>query len=281
MSTDQRKEREFSFTDKDFNYISKRVHDTVGIVLKDAKKDMVYSRIARRLRALALKSTTDYITYLEGPNGHNELSDFVNAITTNLTKFFREPHHFEHLGETFESISKRVNRPRKYRIWSAGCSAGMEAYSIAMVAQDKYDNIKRCDFKILATDIDTNMLSIGSDGEYRQKDIDEIEMSYKKRFVTMDRKKKEFGVMNDSLKSLVFFKELNLLHQWPMKEKFDVIFCRNVVIYFDKETQRVLFDKMADLLEVGAHLYIGHSENLSAVSDRFELLGNTVYRKVK
>ena len=268
----QPQEREFAFSDKEFRFLAEIANKRTGIVLAEHKKDMVYSRLVRRLRALKLGSFSEYCELLQSDAGDDEIGNLVNAITTNLTSFFREGHHFEHLREQLASAGK-LNR---LRIWSAGCSAGMEPYSIAMTVKSAIRDVKSCDARILATDIDTNMLNTGIAGEYASEQYENIPAGYRADVA----KKGDRIRMSDELKSLIAFKQLNLLEHWPMQGPFDAVFCRNVVIYFDKPTQAKLFARMADLLKPRGWLYIGHSENLFKVCDRFELLGRTIYRKV-
>lgn len=274
--------REFQLSDADFNRIRDLVSQKVGIVLADHKKQMIYSRLVRRLREHKLDSFTKYIDFLTGPGGDEEIVDFVNAVTTNLTSFFREPHHFEYLSENvFKPLSGSADK--RLRVWSAGCSSGMEPYTIAMVLQESLTGLAGWDAKILATDIDTNMLNTGSNGIYVEEATKKIPANYHKHF--SPAQPNQYGEpqveMSKHLKSLTSFKQLNLLEDWPMKGPFDVIFCRNVVIYFDKPTQKIIFNKYADLLKPGGHLFIGHSENLFNVCDRFESLGKTIYRKAE
>ena len=275
----QQKVREFEFSRKQFDYLRVLVKTKTGINLSEAKYDMVYGRLARRLRALDLSSFGAYLKLLER-EGSNELPELINAITTNLTFFFRENHHFEYLkNEALPEIANRSNT-NKLRIWSAGCSTGEEPYSIAMTVLDSVVGKARWDTKILATDLDSNVVAHGKQGRYRPDRFDGMAKGILNKWFDAT----QFGG-NDmfqakaALQSLITFKELNLLHQWPMRGPFDVIFCRNVVIYFDKDTQRVLFDRYADLLAPGGYLFIGHSETLYRVSDRFESLGGTIYRK--
>lgn len=276
-------EREFDFQDGDFRFLAKLVGEKTGIVLADHKKDMVYGRVARRVRALGLKTVKQYCDFLSRSDGETEIFDFVNAVTTNLTRFFREAHHFEHLGE--EVFSDMLENPppgKRVRIWSAGCSSGMEAYSIAMTAFDSIPDIKNWDFKILATDIDTSMLRRGSEGIYQKKDMEGIPPEYRKRFILKygGSESGQYAVSED-VKKLITFKRLNFLDKWPVKGPFDVIFCRNVVIYFDKETQKEIFGKFAGLLKQDGWLYVGHSENISRITSEFCLKGRTVYQKIK
>jgi chemotaxis protein methyltransferase CheR len=272
---------EFEFTDEDFNYITKMVHDKTGISIQPHKKTMVYSRIAKRIRLLGLKSFKEYTNFLSSPDVGNELVDFVNALTTNLTKFFREMHHFEHLKKV--SIPDRCaqsSSDKRLRIWSAGCSAGMEPYSIAMTLRDAMPNVDSWNAKILATDIDTNVLNTGINGEYKIEELENIPKKYQDEYLKTNTTSGKI-MMSQKIKGLISFKQLNLMEPLPMKGPFDIIFCRNVVIYFNKDTQKVLFNKYADILADGGYLYIGHSESLHNVSNRFQLIDKTTYRKIR
>lgn len=271
--------REFRFNQQDFKFLSQLVLKRTGIVLAEHKRDMVYSRLARRLRALKLEGFNQYCELLQGNGGEEEMANLVNAITTNLTSFFREAHHFEHLRN--EVLAPRFERPdteKRIRIWSAGCSSGMEPYSIALTLANTDKNWMKWDARILATDIDTNMLDRGKKGEYPAEHYEAIPPTYRS-YVIQDKKNSRIQ-MQDSLRQRINFNYLNLLDTWPMKGPFDAIFCRNVVIYFNKDTQRILFNRMAELLKPNGWLYIGHSENLFKVCDRFQLRGRTIYRRV-
>ena len=271
--------REFEFNKRDFRFIADLVHRKTGIVLAEHKEDMVYARIARRLRNLKLTAFSDYCGLLESELGHEEMGNFVNAITTNLTSFFRESHHFQHLRDTvLKPLMTSSARDRKIRLWSAACSSGAEPYSMAMVCLDAIPDIAKWDFKILATDIDTGMLKKSQEGEYQESDVEHLPACYKK-FIEPGSKPDTIR-MSDALKKLISFKPLNLIEPWPFKGTFDAVFCRNVVIYFNKETQKVLFAQMARHVPDKGWLYIGHSETLHGISDAFELKGKTIYQRV-
>ncbi|WP_260996972.1 CheR family methyltransferase [Thalassolituus hydrocarboniclasticus] len=271
--------REFLMTDEDFAQIAHLAGELTGIVLGNHKRNMVYSRIARRVRACGYSTFRQYLDYLE-KNLDAESTEFINSLTTNLTSFFREEHHFTFLKEALFPQLRFANKERKrLRIWSAGCSIGQEAYSIAITLR-QVGFPSDWDIKILATDLDSNVLDTGRSGVYPASHVEGLEQGLVKRFFLRSRDERSVQV-KDEIRSLVYFKRLNLLENWPVKGPFDVIFCRNVVIYFNKDTQRILFDRYADLLPIGGHLMIGHSENLSGITDRFESLGNTIYRKIK
>ena len=271
-------EREFSFSDADFRFLSQLVGKRTGIVLAEHKKDMVYSRLARRLRALDLGDFAAYCNLVQSDDGAEEIGNLINAITTNLTHFFRERHHFDHLRDhVLAPLAAHPPAQKHIRIWSAACSSGMEAYSIAMTIRAAVPNLASWDARILATDIDTNMIRAGMAGTYPADQYKNIPEAYRKQ-VTLDEKDGTMQ-MADALKEMIAFKSLNLLENWPMRRQFDAVFCRNVVIYFDKPTQEVLFNRIAGLLKPEGWLYVGHSENLTKITTRFELVGRTIYRK--
>lgn len=267
--------RDFPFTVQDFRFLAGLASEKTGIVLAEHKRDMVYGRLARRLRALRMGSFAEYCDLLRSEAGEGELPHLVNAITTNLTGFFREAHHFEHLRE--QALGWRGKQ--RLRLWSAACSSGMEPYSMAMTLRAAIPGIESMDARILATDIDSEMLKVGAAGEYAPQDVAQVPEAYRKSGLRRGGAPNRVAVAEE-LRRMVAFRQLNLLSSWPMRGKFDVVFCRNVVIYFDKPTKEVLFDRIADQMEPGGWLYIGHSENLHGISERFELVGRTIYRRI-
>jgi chemotaxis protein methyltransferase CheR len=274
---DQSRVREYRYTDADFRHIRKTLYDHAGISLSDYKKDMAYNRLVRRIRALNLNGFAEYFAYLESTP--DEFGQFINALTTNLTSFFRENHHFECLkNQILPSLDKAGQK--RIRIWSAGCSVGEEPYSIAMSCQMAGIDLQRIDLKILATDIDSTVLATAKSGEYGLERIQSIPESYQKKFVDYDKLKPNVAIMSPKIRNMITFKELNLMQNWPMKGPMDVIFCRNVMIYFDKETQMQLLDRMAELLTPNGILFVGHSETPFRLTDRFKLVGQTIYRRV-
>lgn len=275
-----RKDREFSFMDSDFKHICQMVQEYSGIHLTDIKRELVYSRVSRRLRALGLKSFDTYCQRIE-QGDEVEKEAFINAITTNTTSFFREIHHFEYLANTLlPSLTKQQARPR-LRIWSAGCSAGHEPYCIAITLQEALSNEACQDAKILATDLDSNVLATARQGVYPLEHVQKVPKAQLRQWFLRGKGAQADKVrLASELREMISFNQLNLMHTWPMQGPFDIIFCRNVVIYFDKPTQRRLFDRYADMLAPGGHLFIGHSETLNQVSDRFKLIGTTIYRKL-
>jgi len=275
-------EQEYALRDADFRKIVQLVMDTAGIVLSDRKRPFVQGRLGRRLRVLGLADFRQYCNLLETPAGNDERGMLINAITTNHTAFFREPHHFTFLTKTIlptVAAAAGNSQSGRLRIWSAGCSSGEEPYTIAMTLRDHQPSLAGWDVKILATDLDTNVVAHAAAGIYDAERMESVPSTLRKRFVTelADGRSQ----MNDDLYSLITFSPLNLLQKWPMKGPFDVIFCRNVVIYFDKPTQRTLFDRYAEMLKPDGWLFIGHSESLLNVTDRFNLVGRTTYRRCK
>jgi len=268
--------KEFLMTDDDFAAISKMVYESVGIVLGAHKREMVYSRLSRRLRALGFETYDQYLLYLD-EHHDDEFSNFINSITTNLTSFFREHHHFAFLADTIVPELKRKHaRDKRIRIWSAGCSTGEEPYSIAMTLAEHFGS--GWDLKILATDLDSNVLAKASAGVYSKDTVTGLSAELMKQWFVRDEAGQQFRI-KDSLKQLIYFKRLNLLQDWPMKGPFDVIFCRNVVIYFDMPTKTRLFEQYAKMLEPNSYLFLGHSESMQKEQKYFTPLGKTIYQR--
>jgi chemotaxis protein methyltransferase CheR len=272
---------EFELTDSEFNRLREVVREHTGISLSDAKRELVYGRLARRLRRLKLTSFAEYCALVEGRPAE-EMQELINAITTNLTSFFRENYHFEQLAaEVLPQIERERSGQRRMRLWSAGCSTGEEPYSIAMVMREALAHLPDWDIKLLATDIDSKVVAAAAEGVYGADRLGSVAAERARRWFLPIAGRPDYRAASDALKALITFKQLNLFEPWPMKGPFDVIFCRNVVIYFDKDSQRALFDRMADVQEPGGWLFIGHSENLFNVTQRYRLVGRTVYRRVE
>jgi len=271
--------REFVFSSVDFNALRALVHQVTGISLAESKRNLVYGRLSRRLRALRLDSFAQYRQLLESdPNG-TEMVEFCNAITTNLTSFFRESHHFEYLRQ--HPLAPLVNgRGQRLRIWSAGCSTGEEPYSIAMTVCEALGDTPRADLKVLATDLDSDVLARARGAGYSADQVKGLSNARLTRFFdAQDDGAAPHYVVKHAVSRLITFKQLNLMHDLPMRGPLDVIFCRNVVIYFDKETQRRLFQRFARLQRPGDLLFIGHSESMFKVSDAYTLIGRTIYKR--
>jgi chemotaxis protein methyltransferase CheR len=272
---------DFALSSAEFDRIRALVRHHTGISLSESKRQLVYGRLTRRLRALKLGSFSDYIKLLERGEPV-ELEEFTNAITTNLTSFFREPHHFEYLAqEALQAVMARNASRRRLRFWCCAASTGEEPYSIAMVLREAQAQLAGWDVKLLATDLDSNVLAHGSRGVYGRDRFTGMAASRVSRFFeeVEDNGEPKYSA-GDEIRDLITFKQLNLMHEWPMKGPFDAIFCRNVIIYFDKETQRALFERMAAMQKPGDFLFLGHSESLYRVSDRYELIGRTIYRRL-
>jgi chemotaxis protein methyltransferase CheR len=271
--------REFAFGDEDFAALRKLVRELTGISLTEQKRELVYGRLSRRLRALKLDSFGEYRQLLAA-NGA-ELVHLCNAITTNLTAFFREQHHFVHLRDhILRPLASAPGGTRRLRIWSAGCSTGEEPYSIAMSVLEALPDLSGWDIRILATDLDSDVLERARRGIYPAERVTGLDTTRLARFFSAhgESATPSYEVVPE-LRALISFRQLNLVHRLPMKGPLDIIFCRNTIIYFDKETQRDLFGRMAQLQRPGDLLFVGHSENLFKVSTDYTLVGRTIYRR--
>jgi chemotaxis protein methyltransferase CheR len=274
--------REYSFTRQDFDFLRRLSNAHSGIVVTDDKFDMFYSRLARRVRSLGLPSFAAYCDYVDDPKNEDEIIELVNALTTNLTSFFRENHHFDYLANTvIPDYVVRNRAERKLRIWSAGCSTGEEPYSLAMVLAEQEHQLRGWDKTILASDIDSNVLAQAAAGIYPINRVEGLDDTRLKRFFQKGRGS-QLGKarVRDQLRKSIEYRKINLMEGLAVEPQH-VIFCRNVIIYFDKATKASLLDKFADKLVDDGYLFVGHSESLHQVTDRFKLIGNTVYRKVR
>lgn len=271
------KEREFKFTAEDFNILRKLSNDHSGIQVPDERFDMFYSRLSKRVRKLGLSNFKEYCQYLH--NHHdNEFTDFINAITTNLTSFFREQHHFDYLRNVvIPELLVRNKSTKQIRVWSAGCSTGEEPYSVAMTLLENLP--AGWNTQILATDLDTNVLQTASDGIYTQDRIADLSPDVLKRWFMRSKSSPDYVKVKPELQEIIQFKQLNLMQDWGMQTPFDVIFCRNVLIYFDRETKTTLAKRYAKMLASKSWLFIGHSESLNQICNEFELVATTSYRK--
>ncbi|NHZ62709.1 CheR family methyltransferase [Massilia genomosp. 1] len=265
--------KEFNFTKSDFERVRALIYQRAGISLADSKQEMVYSRLARRLRATGIVSFGRYLDDLEAGRLGEEWESFTNALTTNLTSFFREAHHFPLLAEHVKKL-----RDHPIQIWCSAASTGEEPYSIAMTVCEAFNTLTP-PVQIIATDIDTNVLATGAQGVYGIDRIEKLEPERARRFFLRGKGEQEGMVrVRPELRQLITFKQLNLLGDgWPLKGPFDVIFCRNVMIYFDKATQRKILARFVPLMKPDALLFAGHSENFLYVSESLKLRGKTVY----
>lgn len=273
----QHKVRDFVLGEEQFQQIAEIMGQHAGIVLSDTKKHLVYGRLVKRLRLLDLSGFDEYLELINS-SGNEEFEHFVNALTTNLTSFFREPKHFEFLEKTLVPMLVQNKSEPVIRIWSAGCSTGEEPYSIAMSVSEMLP--RDWSVRILATDLDSTVVAHARAGIYSSDRVSGISQDRLRRWFLQGKGSNSGNVrVKPEIAQSIAFKPLNLLHDWPFRQSFDVIFCRNVVIYFDKVTQAKLFDRFANVLAPAGHLFVGHSETLYKVTDRFNLLGNTIYRK--
>lgn len=272
---------EYPLTRRDLSEIAAMIYADAGIYLNETKASLVYSRLSKHIRGLGLSGFREYCELVASPEGAAQRREMLSHLTTNFTRFFRENHHFDHLRDhVLPDLIARAKSGGRVRIWSAACSDGQEPYSIALTVLGAFPNAADYDFKILATDIDPKILTAARSGVYDEGALETVSPVMRKQWfneVSVGGRTK-FEI-NDKVKKLITFNELNLMTQWPFKGKFDVIFCRNVVIYFDEPTQVKIWNRFATLLPMGGHLYIGHSERVSGdAKNLFDNTGITTYR---
>ena len=271
---------EFGFDRSDFAFIATTLYEGAGISLPASKANLVYSRLAKRLRALGLESFRDYCALVGSEEGTEERSQMIAALTTNVTRFFREPHHFDHLrAKVVEPIAAEIKQGRRLRIWSAGCSSGQEPYSIALSILSLLPDARAYDVKILATDINPLVLDTARKASYPAEEVVSVPADLRRSW--MENVGSGAMRLDEAPRGLVTFRPLNLIGAWPMKGPFDAVFCRNVVIYFDEKTQMRLLTRISTLLRPGGYLYLGHSERMVGPAEAlFRLDGTTTYRKL-
>jgi chemotaxis protein methyltransferase CheR len=268
---------EFPLTAADFRALAEELYATSGIHLPDSKAALVYSRLAKRLRALGLRTFKEYVALVRSPEGQEERERLLMALTTNVTRFFREPHHFEHLIEqVLKPGADRVRSGAPLRLWSSACSTGQEPYSLALAVLSVWPNAADLDIRILATDIDANVLKTAKAGVYTSEAVEQIPASFRQNWVAKDPDSARTWRMGPEARALITFNQLNLIADWPMKRKFDAVFCRNVVIYFDEQTQAKLWRRFHNQINSNGRLYVGHSERVGDMA--FESDGQTVYK---
>ena len=268
-------------TEKQFQAISHLVKDLCGINLHDGKKELVKARLNKRLRELGMDSFSQYVDYVSGSNGQAELLSMLDALSTNLTSFFREGAHFDLLREQIvPEMMRRAERGRRIRLWSAGCSSGEEPYSIAIVLKEVLGDLGGWDVRVLATDLSRRVLDVARHGIYGQERLRQVPKGLiAAHFQCLAAREPRTYQVSDPLRKIVTFARLNLMESWPMRGPFDAIFCRNVMIYFDKPTQSRLVERFWGLLAPGGVLFIGHSESLAGVHHQFSYVQPTVYRR--
>ncbi len=265
--------------DQEFFLLRDVVFKESGINLTERKKALMHSRLMKRLKALNIDNYKMYYEYLTN-NYQEEIINLINCITTNKTDFFREPKHFDFLKEVALPEFEKINKNR-IRIWSAGCSTGEEPYSIAITIEEYFKNKRTPDVKILATDIDTDVLGKAMSGIYKEENLEEVDEPIIKRcFLKAKEETRDLYIVKESIKNMISFRRLNLLAGvYPMKGKFDIIFCRNVIIYFDKKTKDEVVNRFYNYLTDDGYFFAGHSESLSNCSNKYFLIGNTIYGK--
>lgn len=270
-----------SLSREDMGFVAKLVYEHAGIVIREHKEAMARGRLARRVKVLGLGSIAEYCAYLRTPAAADEIPELINAVTTNHTAFFRERHHFDHLRKDVlpHLMQERAGRRGRIRIWSAACSSGEEPYSIAAIARDVIGHRSDLDFRILATDIDTDILDRAAAGQYPAEQFERLPPDLRPLLKLEGQNGRGEVRIAEDLKRLIAFKRLNLIENWPMKGPFDVIFCRNVFIYFDTPTKAAILDRYVALLQPGGFLYLGHSESLPQPHPQLRLIGRTIYER--
>jgi chemotaxis protein methyltransferase CheR len=266
--------REFAWTDADFDRVQSLIYQRAGISLHDGKHAMVYSRLSRRLRDTGYQSFREYLSWLESTDGP-EWQEFVNALTTNLTSFFREHHHFQVFAEHLKAKSAAT----QWRVWCSAASTGEEPYSIVMTALEALG--ARASFSLTASDIDSKVLASAAQGVYRQEALKGVDASKLQRFFLRGKGANDGMVrVKPELRQVIDFCIVNLIRDdWPFRDPFDVVFCRNVMIYFDAPTQRRVLERIHKVMKPGGLLFVGHAENFSDSRDLFVLKGKTVYER--
>lgn len=270
--------REFPYNLEDFRSIAAILRQDTGITLGEMKAPLVYSRLVRRVRELGLENFQAYCAIVADAAGE-ERQRMTAALTTNVTRFFREPHHFEHLKtHVLPPLIEAARKGGRVRLWSAGCSSGEEPYSMALTLLSLMPDAERHDIKILAIDLDTEVLERGRAGRYSSAAIEAVPTELREAWFTHDPENGGLAWRaGSSMRNLVAFRQLNLMSEWPMSRPFHAIFCRNTVIYFAEEVQQGIWSRFAGACEPGGYLYIGHSERVSGC-DSFKPAGLTTYR---
>jgi len=271
-------------SDRDFARLSEFISGTIGVKMPEAKRTLLESRLIKRLRALNLRSFDEYCDYLFGGSSADETVHMIDLVVTNKTDFFREPAHFDTLSEKVlpDLMSVGAGTDRPLTVWSAGCSTGEEPYTLAMILKEFAETVDRFDFQVLGTDISTRVLAKASDGIYEEARVAPVPMELRRKYLLRSRdSSKGLVKISPELGSHVRFKRVNLMDEdWDLGGETDIIFCRNVIIYFNRETQEALFRKFAAKLSRGGYIFIGHSETLNGFDLPLDKVAPTVYRKI-
>lgn len=272
---------EAEFTDGDFQRIAAIAYSDAGISLPSTKKTLVYSRLSKRLRKLGIQRFAEYCDLIESDSQGEERVKLISALTTNVTRFLREAHHFEYLREeVLPGLITRARQGGRVRLWSAGCATGEEVYSIAFTVLEMCPDAAKLDLRILATDIDTEALNFASAGIYPETVLPSVPDEIQRKYFEVSGQTRGQMTVSPDLRNLIAFRHLNFMTPWPVKGPFDVIFCRNVAIYFDEPTQQRLWGKFASVLGPGSTFCIGHSERITGpAKDLFQLSGTTIYTR--
>ncbi|HZZ43263.1 MAG TPA: protein-glutamate O-methyltransferase [Tepidisphaeraceae bacterium] len=275
-------ETEPSLNDKDFKRISELVYSHCGISLHAGKKQLVQARIAKRIRGSQFKSVSDYIDHVLADTSGKEMTTLTDLLSTNLTSFFREQAHFDYLNKTFlPALMQRKRESRRIRVWSAGCSTGEEPYSLAMTLLESVQGCGEWDVKLLATDISTRVVQTAQTAVYEADRLGGIDAARKAKYFTSYKANgRATHQVAPTVRKLIQFRYLNLMEPWPFSGPFDFIFCRNVMIYFDKPTQEKLVQRYWEHLDRGGLLFTGHSESLTGINHRFKYVQPTIYAKL-
>lgn len=253
-----------------------------GIELDESKYLLTQSRLSKRLLATGIANYETYCRFVQTDKGAQERLAMLEALTTNVTRFYRESHHFEYLAEhIIPGLIQRAIKGAQIRIWSAGCSSGEEPYTLAMLLFEEYQRVRDLDLKILGSDIDRNVLQVARAGRYNNRSLGSLPEAWKTKYFESPRRTGGDWTVSDKLRELISFNHLNLMGKWPMKRKFDVIFCRNVVIYFNEDTQQKLWTRFCDQLQPNGHLFLGHSERVTGSAIKhFKACATSAYQKI-
>ena len=266
-----------ALSEKQFSKISQLVHKICGINLQHGKEELVKARLLKRIKLLNLNGFEDYLKYIENDHTGQELNQMIDLLTTNKTSFFREPNHFDYLRL---QVFPRLMNAKKIRIWSVGCSSGEEPFSIAILLREYLPDIDQMDVRILATDISTRVLTKAREAIYSSESLQSIPKSLLNKYFTRDQNISSSNYkVKDHIRKMIRLARLNLMENWPMSGPFDIIFCRNVMIYFDKPTQQALNNRFWNILKSDGYLFIGHSESMMGLKHRFQYLHPAIYQK--